>query len=161
MPYDAFLSIEGIEGETTAKGFEGQIKLDSFSLGAHNETSIGEGAGGGAGKVSVSNFNVTKSTDAASPLLFQACCKGQHFPNATVTMRKAGGDQMVFLEYKFDTVYVEDLQWSGAAGGDEVPMESMSLAFGKVEVTYTKQNPDGSPGGSTVGRWDLMAVSAD
>ena len=159
--FDAFLSIEGVDSESTRKGFEGQIEIQSFSIGANNPTSIGAGGGAGAGKVNVGNFNVMKKTDAASPLLFQACCTGKHFPKATVTFHKAGEQQMVFLEYKFDTVFIEDIQWSGASGGDEVPMESLSLAFGKIEMAYTKQKPDGTPDASIVAGWNLMTVTAE
>ena len=162
MAYDAFLIIDGVEGEATAAGFEGQIELDSFSLGANNPTSIGAGGdGAGLGKVNVSNFNVTKRTDAASPLLFQSCCEGKHFTNAQVVLRKAGGEQMEFLKYSFDKVYVEDIQWAGHSQGDESPTESLSLAFGKVVISYTKQGEGGTPGGSIEASWNLQTVSAD
>lgn len=156
--FNAFLKIDGVDSEAIQKGFEGQIELASFSLGASNPTNLG-GGGWGAGKVSVSSFNVTKRTDSASPLMFQACCLGKHFPNAKVSICKAGGEQQVFLEYQFDTVYIEDIQWSGGAG-DDVPMETVSLAFGKVEMTYKRQNPDGSLGKPIVASYDIGAATA-
>lgn len=161
MAFDAFMSVDGVESEATRKGFEGQIELISFSWGATNPTSIGVGGGGGSGKVNVSSFNFMKKTDAASPILFQACCDGTHFPKASVTLHKAGGKEAVdYLKYEFETVFVESMQWSGSSGGDDVPMESVSFAFGKVEMTYTKQNPDGTKGSPIVAKWDLMKVSA-
>ena len=39
-------------------------------------------------------------------------------------------------------------------------VESVSLSFGKMSVTYTAQNPDGTKGATKVGQWDLMAVTA-
>jgi len=36
----------------------------------------------------------------------------------------------------------------------------VSLSFGKMSVTYTAQNPDGTKGATKVGQWDLMAVTA-
>ena len=48
----------------------------------NNPTSIGAGGGAGAGKVNIGNFNIMKKTDAASPLLFLACCRGKHFEKA-------------------------------------------------------------------------------
>jgi type VI secretion system secreted protein Hcp len=159
MPAEVYLTVEGLEGEATAKGFEGQIVLDSFQLGANNPTSIGAGTGAGAGKVNLSNFTVTKRTDASSVPLFLACCKGDHFPNAEVTIRKAGGEQVEFIKYKFDTVFVEDINWSGGSG-DDVPTEVLSLAFGAVEMTYTPQNADGTMGSPIVAKWDQIAVAA-
>jgi type VI secretion system secreted protein Hcp len=162
MAFDTFLKIEGIDGESTRKGFEKQMEIQSFSWGASNPATIGAGQGGtGGGKVSVSSFNIMKRTDAASPLLFQACCQGDHYPKATVTLNKAAGKAPIdFLKYEFEEVYVDSVQWSGTTGGDDTPMESVSFSFGKVTVTYTPQKVDGSKGSPAVGSWDLTLVSA-
>jgi len=161
MSFDAFLKVEGVDSESTRKGHENEIELISFSWGASNPTSVDVGGGAGSGKVSVSGFNFMKRTDAASAPLFQACCTGKHFPKAVVTLYKAsGGDAVDYLKYEFEKVFIESVQWSGSSGGDDVPMESVSIAFGKVAMTYTKQNQDGSKGGSVVGSWDLMKVTA-
>ena len=153
--FNAFLKIEGVNSVATQKGFEGQIALDSFNLGASNPITNEVGEGMGAGKVNVSNFNVSKATDAASPVLFQACCQGKHFPNAVISICKAGGEQAVYLEYKFDKVFIASIDWSGG-GGDERPMETLSLAFHKVQMTYKKQKADGTLGDPVVAGWDLV-----
>jgi type VI secretion system secreted protein Hcp len=162
MAFDAFLKIDGVNGEATRKGFEKQMEILSFSWGASNPSTIGAGGGGGGGgKVSVSSFNIMKKSDAASPILFQACCKGDHFPSAIVTLNKAAGSAALdFIKYEFDEVYVDSVQWSGSSGGDDTPMESVSFSFGKVSITYTPQNKDGSKGSPAVGAWDLTAVTA-
>jgi type VI secretion system secreted protein Hcp len=161
MAFDSFIKFPGIDGESKRKGFEKQIEILSFSLGASNPTTIGAGGGGGAGKVSISSFNFMKHSDVTSPVLFQKCCAGDHFDKVTVTLNKAGGKDIVnFLVYEFEQVFVESIQWSGSSGGDDTPVESVSLAFGKVSVTYTAQNPDGTKGATKVGQWDLMTVAA-
>jgi type VI secretion system secreted protein Hcp len=162
MAFDAFLKIDGLDGESTRKGFEKQMEIKSFSWGATNPATIGAGGGGGgAGKVSITSFNISKMSDVASPLLFQSCCKGIHYPKAVVTLIKSGGKSAFdFIKYEFENVYVESVQWSGATGGDDTPLESVSLAFSKVSFTYTPQNPDGSKGSPAVGAWDLTTGSA-
>jgi len=161
MAFDAFIKIPGVEGESTRKGFEKQIAILSFSLGASNPSSIGVGGGGGSGKASISSFNLMKHSDITSPLLFQACCQGAHYDKVTVTLNKAGGKAPLnFLVYEFEQVFVDSVQWSGSSGGDDTPVESVSLSFGKMFVTYTAQNPDGTKGATKVGQWDLMAVTA-
>lgn len=157
--FNAFLKIDGVQSEATQKGFEGQIALDSFSLGANNPLQAVMAGGRGAGKVNLSQFNISKVTDSASPILFQACCLGKHFPKAVVSVCKAGGDQAVYLEYKFDTVFIADINWSGG-GSDERPMESLSLAFNKIEMTYKKQMPDGKLGSPVVASYDVSKASA-
>jgi type VI secretion system secreted protein Hcp len=159
MAFDAFMKFEGgpkVEGESKQKGFEKQIDIYSFSWGASNPSTVGQGGGGGAGKVSMSSFNVMKKTDLASAPLFQTCCSGDHFDKATVVLRKAGGAaQLDYLKYEFDEVYVDSIQWSGSTGGDDTPTESVSFSFGKVTITYKEQTPKGTGGGTTGGTWDI------
>lgn len=162
MAYDAFIDLDGVDGESTRKGFEGKIELLSFVFGAMNPTTIGSGGGGGAGKVSISAFSFNKWSDAASPVLFQACCTGKHFPKAKVTLHKAGGDAAIdYLVYEFEKCYVQAVSWSGASGGGEDrPSESVEMAFGKVTITYTPQTETGAKGSPVVASWDLMSVSS-
>lgn len=161
MAFDAFLELDGVEGESTRKGFEGQVEIESFQFGAHNPTSIGSGGGAGAGKAQLSRFVISKKTDASSTALFQACCTGKHFTTAKVTFHKAGGEEALpYLTYEFDKVFVESIDWSGASGGDDRPNESVALAFGKVEILYQSQAEAGAAAGTFSASWDVMAVSA-
>ncbi|TVR59958.1 MAG: type VI secretion system tube protein Hcp [Gemmatimonadales bacterium] len=161
MAYDAFLKIEGVEGESTRDKHEGEIEILSFSWGASNPTTIGSGTGAGAGRASLTSFNIMKKSDKASPKLFQNCCQGRHFPKATVVFRSSAGDNSLeYLKYEFEEVFVESVQWSGSSGGDDRPTESLSLAFGKVEVTYTPQTATGDPGAPVVASWDQRSRTA-
>ena len=160
MAFDAFLKIEGLDGDSTRRGFEKQLELRSFNWGASNQSAISAGGAAG-GKVSVTTFNISKKTDVASPRLFQSCCNGTHYSKAVLTLSRQGsGSSDDFMKYEFESVYVESVQWSGAIGADDTPLESVSFAFGKVSVTYTPQNPDGSKGSPSVGTWDLTRGSA-
>lgn len=162
MAYDSFMYFTGgtpaIEGESTDATFSAKkaFEIYSFSWGASNPVTVGSGTTGmSGGKVSISSFNIMKKTDNASPTLFAACCAGTHYPSATVTLRKAGGKAMDFIEYDFTEVMVESVQWSGSAGGDDTPTESCSFAFGKVVVNYTPQKADGTAGTKNAVTWDL------
>jgi len=158
MAFDAFLKLDGVKGESTADAHKDEINILSFSWGVSNPHSIGTGAGGGSGKAHISTFNVMKKTDAASASLFQNCCSGKHYPVANVVLRKAGGEKPVeYLKYKFTDVFVENLQWSGSSGGDDVPAESVSFAFAKVEITYTPQDSKGKEGSPLLASWDIRA----
>jgi len=166
MAFDTFLKIESpnVEGESTAKDMENQIEIYSFSWGASNPTTVGSGSTGiSAGKVSISSFNIMKKTEKSSAPLFAACCAGQHYKTATVTMRKATGTdgaQQCFLKYTFTDVMVESIQWSGSSGGDDTPTESVSLAFGKCKIDYSMQDTDsGQMKSAGSASWDLTKVS--
>ena len=156
MAFDTFLKIDGVPGESTDSANAGSIEIYSFSWGASNPVTVGSGTtGSGGGKVVLSSFNVMKKTDKSSPKLFSACCAGNHFATATVTMRKAGGQQNVFLTYEFKQVFVESIQWSGSSGGDDSPAESVSFAYGAVTTKYTPQKKDGSMDSPIPAGWDL------
>ena len=167
MAYDAFMWLKGGEpeakGESTDKTFasKGAFEIYSFSWGASNPVTIGSATGGaGAGKVSISSFNVMKKTDSASPALFLNCCKGKHFTEAHVVLRKAGGEALEYLTYDFEEVFVESVQWSGSSGGDDVPTESVSFAFGKVDLKYTPQKGKGEKGTPIPATWDVRTNTA-
>jgi type VI secretion system secreted protein Hcp len=156
MAFDAYLKIAGVDGAATRKGFEKQMEILSFSWGASNPVSVGTGGSGmGAGKVSLSSFNVMKKSDTASPKLFTTCCSGDHYPTAVVTLNKAAGKESIpFLTYEFEEVFVESIQWSGSGGGDDTPTESVAFAFGKVTMTYILQTGSGAKGDTIVASWN-------
>ena len=165
MYFDSPAAVGGLTvvGESTDATYSKSkaYEIYSFSWGASNPVTIGSATSGtGGGKVSVSSFNVMKKTDTASCTLFSACATGAHFPTAHVVMRKAGGTQLVYLQYDFTEVYVESVQWSGSSGGDDTPTESVSFAFGGVTVTYTAQDATGkaiTP--SKTASWDARTIT--
>jgi type VI secretion system secreted protein Hcp len=162
MAYDAFMWLEGgapeCKGETQDKTYKakGAFEIYSFSWGASNPSTIGSSsAGSGAGKVSISSFNIMKRTDSASAGLFLNCAKGQHFTAGHVVLRKAGGTALEYLTYDFEEVFVDSVQWSGSSGGDDTPSESVSFSFGKVDLKYTPQGEKGVAGTPIPASWDL------
>jgi type VI secretion system secreted protein Hcp len=163
MAFDTYLKLDNVEGETTAKGYEKQIEIYSFSWGASNPTTVSPGKDGlSSGRVSISSFNIMKKTEKSSSKLFQACCRGDHFPTALVHLRKATGEggQKPFLTYKFTDVMVESIQWSGSSGGDDTPTESVSFAFAKVEVEYFMQDDKGALKTAGQASWDATKVTS-
>jgi type VI secretion system secreted protein Hcp len=82
-------------------------------------------------------------TCKASPNLALACATGEHIPEATLTVRKAGKEQQDFLIVKFTNLLVSSYQLS-SGGGEELPVESISLNFAKIEVSYSPQKADGT-----------------
>lgn len=161
MAYDAFLELDGIKGESTRKGYETHMPIFSFSWGTSNPATVGVIGGQGGGKCSISDLNVMKKADAASPLLFQACAQGTHIKKGKLTLLKAGGQgaSVDFVVYTLSDCYLSSVQYSGSEGGDDTPTESISISFAKMEYTFTPQKPDGSKGTPVVGSWDQTKVS--
>lgn len=170
MAFDTYMIIDGgseIKGQATASGLTpatGWFEIFSFSWGASNPTTVGTtGSGLSAGKVSVSSFNIMKKSENASPLIFNACCTGQHYKTAQVVCRKAAGTagkQGTFIQYDFKDVMVESIQWSGSSGGDDTPTESVSFAFGVVNISYFIQDSvTGAISAGNKGSWDLTKAA--
>jgi type VI secretion system secreted protein Hcp len=148
---DYFLKIDGIAGESTDSKHKGEIELESFSWGATQALRPGGGAGGG--KVQLQDFHFVMTVNKASPNLFLACATGEHLKQATFVARKAGKDQQEFLVYKFTDVLVSSYQTGGS--GEALPTDQISLNFGKIEVEFRPQKPDGSSGAPATAGWDI------
>jgi len=161
MAYDAFLYFEGgnpaVEGETAdhAMAAKKAMQIYSFSWGISNPTTVGHGGGMSAGKASISSLNVMKRVDTASHALALMCVSGVHANKAYMILRKAGGNApLEYLKFILEEVYVESLQVSGSSGGDDYPTESLSLAFGKITMAYSKQKQDGTGEPAKTFNWD-------
>jgi len=154
---DIFLKIEGVPGESTDAKHKGELDLESFSWGETNSGSSGHAGGGGTGKVSPHDFVFTKRLDKSSPMLFIGCATGQHFKDATLTVRKAGGEQHEYFKVKMMDVMISGYQTAGREGSGGLVSESISLNFAKLEMSYKEQKPDGSLGGETKQGYDFGA----
>jgi type VI secretion system secreted protein Hcp len=135
---DAFIWFEnpGVstppEGETKDEVYQKvhAFEIKDFSFGVENPTTIGAATGGaGAGKAEFDEFEITKTTDSASPTFFKNCCTGSHYQTVTIEMRKSGGDPnsagQEFLQFYFETVFTTKIDWSGP--GEEGPEEHVTL----------------------------------
>jgi|SRR5512146_544450 len=142
MASDYFLKIDGIDGESTDDKHKGEIEVLSYSWGESQTGTHGSGGGGGAGKVSMSDFSFMMQANKSSPKLMLACATGDHIKTAKLTLRKAGGEQQEYMSITFSDVLVSSYNTGG--GGGEIPNESITLNFGKVEFEYKPQKPDGT-----------------
>lgn len=157
---DFFLKIDGIEGESGDAKHKGEIEVESWSWGESNSGTMSHGGGGGAGKVSMQDFHFVMRVNKASPKLLQACASGQHIKSATLTCRKAGKDQQEYLVIKFTDLLVSSYQTGASSGSEELPMDQISINFGKIEYEYKEQKADGTLAGAIKAGWDLKQNKA-
>ncbi len=152
MAVDYFLKIDGIPGESLDSKHKDEIQVESWSWGESQAGTMSLGGGGGAGKVNMQDFSFMMSVNKATPKLVLACAGGEHIKKAVLTCRKAGKTQQEFLIYTFSDVLVSSYQTSGSS---EVPMESVSLNYTKMELEYKAQKADGTLDGPIKAGWDL------
>ena len=162
---DFFLKLEDIKGESVDDKHKNEIDLVGFSFGAFQPGAAASvGSGSGAGKVAFSEIVITKLMDAASPKLMLACASGQHFKEATLTCRKAGGSAVEYLKIKFEQVLVSGYETCGGtaepkevSGKYTLPVDIIKLNYAKIQFNYVAQNKDGTTGANTMTGWDLQA----
>lgn len=156
MPFDAFLKIPEIPGESFDAEHRDSIEISSYHFGAHQSISTSASTAGGAtaGRVMLSHFTFSKVLDKASNKLFEASCNGTDIPNATLTIHGAGGDKLKYYEVILEQVIVAD--YTQLAGDGEL-VETVQLNYGKIKTVYTQQKrSDGKGGGNIAAGWDRI-----
>src|SRR5262249_17440196 len=132
------------------------IEVLSWSWAMAQNGTAHSGNGAGAGKVSIQDMSLTKFVDKASPALMLACCKGTHFPEVKLYVRKAGDKPLEYYKVKLEDVMVSSVG-TGASGGEDRFTEQVTLNFGKFKVDYFEQQKDGTGKKGGEMAWDIPA----
>jgi type VI secretion system secreted protein Hcp len=143
MATDYFLKLEGPNFEGESSKMDKQIDVLSWSWGESNPGQIATGKGLSAGKVSASDLNLMFKLNKSSPYIIKACASGEHIKSATLTCRRSGTEPQDYLIITLSPVVVSSYQTSGSSGGDDLPIDSVSLTFAKIEYKYAPQKADG------------------
>ena len=159
MPFDAFLQIEGVPGESTDENHSDWIEILSYSHGV-SQPGSGSVSSGGARRAARSehlDFSIVKALDKATPKLNLYCCDGTHVPEVKIELCQATGTKQKYMEYKMSDVLVSSVRPGGSSqGGDNLPLEEITFNYGKVEWTYTETDlMTGEPIGDISTHWDL------
>jgi type VI secretion system secreted protein Hcp len=151
---DIFAKLGDIKGESLDDKHKDEIEVLSWSWGVASTASVSTGSGSAAGRPKFTDLSFTHKIDKASPLLLQGCATGKHLKDATITRRKAGKGQQEFLVIKMSDVIITSV--SESDGGDE-QVETVSLAFSKVDVEYRPQKPSGALEAGIHFKYDIKA----
>jgi type VI protein secretion system component Hcp len=146
------------QGESTDKWFstKGAMECLSISFGvAQAETTGSFGTGASAGKAKFEEFTIEKNVDLASVPIFNACAAGAHFPSVMLAIRKAGGSNLLYVQYVFRQVFVTNISWTGG-GGEEAVKETVKFKFGALGVQYVRQLSTGAAGTPIQALWSAV-----
>jgi type VI secretion system secreted protein Hcp len=149
MAIDAFLKLGDLKGESPVKGFEEQIQLLAWSWGMSQTGTTHHGTGGGAGKVNVQDLSFTHYVDTSSPPMILACCKGTHYGEGILTLRKAGGDALPYLVITLTDIIITSVS-TGGSGGEDLQSENVTLNFAKFKYSYQPQDKTGAKKGGSI-----------
>ena len=158
MAVDMFLVIDGVKGETRDEVYAKKKGMDilAWSWGLSNSGSFHTGSGGGAGKASFQDISVTKYVDAGSPNLMKKCGSGEHYEEANLIVRKAGGKPLEYIKIKMEKVMVTSVS-TGGSGGEDRLTENVTLNFAKFNYEYVPQKEDGSGEAAIPYGYDIAA----
>jgi type VI secretion system secreted protein Hcp len=157
MAFDAFIQIDDIEGESADAGHAGWIEVLDYDLSVGQRASSTAGSAGGASveRSDFSDFGFSKRMDLATPQLALACASGTHIDTITIDLCRAGKDKVRFMQYKLSNCLVS--AFCSTSDDGELPVDNVTINYGKVELCYTRQNrAGGGAAGNSAAGWDLQ-----
>lgn len=156
MAVDMFLRIGTLKGEAKDSKHKEKIDILAWSWGMSNSGSAHVGGGAGAGKVNVQDISVTKYVDKCTPPLLLACCKGTHYDDAELIVRKAGDNPVEYIKITMTEVLITAVS-TGGSGGEDRLTENVTLNFAKVKFDYVPQDDKGKAGTAIPMSWDIAS----
>jgi len=159
MAVDAYLSIEGIKGESSDEKHKNWIEVFNVTGSVHQPRAASLSTAGGHtnGRAELSNLTFKKLADLSSPILKQHSAMGKTLPKAVFEFMRADGDGKSVCYYKvtLENVMVSGITFDSGDGG--TIKEQVHLAYSKIKWEYVKQSIRGGADGSTLGGWDCAA----
>jgi type VI secretion system secreted protein Hcp len=145
MAADFFLEIitkKGgkIKGEALSDACPEQIHVTKFTIGLASPTDYD---GGAAGRVHLDHAEFEFPSSTATTPLFSTLCTNDGIKSATLTCRKAGakGKDANYLQWRFTGARLVSFKMQSE---NEGTVDSITIAYTAVEVSYRQQKPDGS-----------------
>ncbi|HXC68373.1 MAG TPA: type VI secretion system tube protein Hcp [Pyrinomonadaceae bacterium] len=149
-----------IPGTSTMDKFAEQLELLSFSHGvAMQITGDVSNTERTSGKPNHQDFTITKYLDKASPLLNEACCKGDNFKTVEITVgRNDKGAVITLIKYTLKNVVLSSVSIGG--GGGDKPVETVTMNYTHITWDFHAQQAEGAEKGHVPAKWDLALNKA-
>lgn len=151
-----------VNGESIAQGFENQIEVTGYTMGAAQRGSASSGKGGSTGTATVSDVVITAVQDKSFPTLLQMAGNGTHVKTAKLTICKTGGG---LFPYHIITMTSGILSSVSAVGstddsGTARHLMTISINFSQIQSSYTAQDSTGQAlGGAVTGQINIAGNS--
>lgn len=155
MAVDMFLKLTDIEGEAQDDVHEKEIDVLAWSWGLSQSGTFHVGGGGGSGKANFQDISITKYVDKSSMTLMGKIATGTHIDEATLIVRKAGGDNpLEYIKIVMKKVMITSLS-TGGSGGEDQLTENVTLNFAEVETYYKPQTEKGADEAAIDFKWHI------
>lgn len=173
LPYAAYLKIDTVRGESQEPAHVDWIDVLSWTWGVE-QPGVRMVAGSAltvTPRASFEPLRVFKMVDRCSPVLLRACARAQRFKQAVlhVVHEPEAGGHTVVTEYKLGTVILADARTAVTPVGlgypaltvdappSGRPLEAISLAYARIEMSYWRIGPSGTPDPAVTAGFDLAA----
>lgn len=148
---DAFLQVQTkragrIKGESNTAGHIDDIEVVGWHWGLSANSALGSTAA--TGRRAYTALTIIKRIDAATTPLLAALATNDEVKQAKLALRRSGGSQDDYFTITLTNARVSSLNHNGDANGQT--QETLTLAFTKVEVSYTRQQASGMPGATSM-----------
>jgi len=141
-----------VKGEGTTEGHIDDIVVQTWGWGVTANTAIGSTQA--TGRRSYRHLVVTKGIDSASTGLLSALVSNDEVKEATLTMRKAGGEALDYFRMMLSNARIVNVELAVQPGG--TALEHVTIAFTKVEIEYKRQEQAGLGAGSSTFSDELL-----
>lgn len=141
----------GIIGESTVKGYEHWIDIDSVSWSADADTTWTKGGGASVGKPNPGELRWTQSFDSSVPAMYSYITAGLAVPNAVVEYtRTNGGGETTYLQLNMGGLFFTEIAFDGNT-------VSAAGVFKTISVTYWPEDTKGGRDKPIGFSWDIPA----
>ncbi|GBC62143.1 type VI secretion system tube protein Hcp [Desulfonema ishimotonii] len=156
MATNMYLKLEGIDGEATDVNHDKWIEILNWSHSFNQPTTpVRASSGSTVEMCNHADMSVTKYLDVATDALLSHIWSGKQIPTAIIECFRADGQNtpVKYLQIDMDKVIISNYSISG--GQSDLPVENLSLSYGKVKYTYTEYGKDGAAKGQKPVSHDL------
>jgi len=140
MAIDAYLKIEGINGESEDERHKQWIEVSNVLYAVHQpRAEVLSTAGGHTnGRAELYPINFKKLADMSSPVLLQTCAAGKTIPKAVFEFMRAdgAGKPVPYFKIEIENLLIANITPDSGDGG--VISERVQLAYAKIKWSYTR-----------------------
>jgi type VI secretion system secreted protein Hcp len=167
-PFEIFLKLDGIDGESTVRGHENETVVLSYEQFIDHPAPPLTGSGAPAGRPTFSGVRFRKPLDKGSIPLLLACPASTRIRTARFAFRRTGTG-LDFYKVSLDDVFVTHIA-QRAGTGAQYPLsfdtltagadgsgflDEVTLSYSKIQWEYQPVTASGAPGPLVRGGWDV------
>lgn len=160
MATNTFLTFfDKADGESTIKGHEKWVEVQSWRWGVHAESSWTKGGGASVGKPAPEALIWTHAFDPAAIVILGAICSGKSFPKAQLQVVRTGGDAVDnYFTISLEGLFITSAVTSSSDDGKVV--QEVEMIFKSITIDYKQTDRTGRPTAPRTFSWDIPSGTA-